>query len=366
MGMGGMGMFGGMRGMRGGFGMHFPRSDPEIPPVHSCLECGKQEDSDIKLLRCSCCKLAMFCDIECQKKCWASHKKICKQLKELFDTGNPNKLKPVRCQIIRSSDGATIKHSENMIPSEITSLRTYDESPLNEIVALLLGTHDRLGEFSKVHLLKGFIDIFIKIYSFLYLSEAARYKRLDRKVKICGQRIKLSTCAADHMSVIKNLTNDQLKARYPLACIERWGGDGHNEEDENDGCTSLVDGLGAFDSCVSCGSDGEQWFSFCLNRMVNADRVHHCDYCGKCFYYRPGCMMGCPHCNYGLYLVMSSADVEDVANLAGISINDARKLISKKGKQLNLKHVDIATGCNVPEFACYETKGLAAEGYWGY
>ena len=352
-----------------GMGARFlPASDPEIPPEHTCLECGKEESLNTRLSRCSCCKLAMFCDSACQKKCWSTHKKHCKQLSILFDTSNPNKLKTVRCQVIRTRDGAIIKDSGRMVPSEVTSLRIYDGTPFDEVFALLLGTHDRLGVASKVHRLKGFTKIFIVIYSFLHLSEDAQYKRLHRTVKFHGEQVTLSTCAADHMTVVRNLTKDQWNARYQLACAERWGDSSgeHNEEDENDGCICLRDGLGVSGPCISCGGDGMQFFSFCLNRMVNADRVKHYDYCGKCFYFRPGCLMGCPYCNYGIYLFMSSGDYEEIANFSGISINDAKKLVAKNGKQLNLKHVDDATGCNVPCFAPYETKGLAAEGYWGY
>ncbi len=39
----------------------------------------------------------------------------------------------------------------------------------------------------------------------------------------------MSHCARDHyLTVVKDLTDEQLKQRYPLACRERWGGDSHN------------------------------------------------------------------------------------------------------------------------------------------
>jgi hypothetical protein len=50
--------------------------------------------------------------------------------------------------------------------------------------------------------------------------------------------------------------------------------------------------------CTGCRSRGEQVFSFCLNRAVNADRVHHCLRCGKFFYYRPRfALRVCPYCD---------------------------------------------------------------------
>ena len=41
----------------------------------------------------------------------------------------------------------------------------------------------------------------------------------------------ISRCARDHyLIVVKNLMEDQLKQRYPLACKERWRGDHHLSE----------------------------------------------------------------------------------------------------------------------------------------
>jgi hypothetical protein len=37
-----------------------------------------------------------------------------------------------------------------------------------------------------------------------------------------GLRVRqLSDCALDHLSVLRSLSSAQLRARYPLACIER-------------------------------------------------------------------------------------------------------------------------------------------------
>jgi len=43
----------------------------------SCLECGKSGGNE--LMRCSRCQNAFFCDKECQKYCWSTHKKECKK-----------------------------------------------------------------------------------------------------------------------------------------------------------------------------------------------------------------------------------------------------------------------------------------------
>ena len=100
----------------------------------------------------------------------------------------------------------------------------------------------------------------------------------------------LSDCARDHRSVIMSLSASQFSARYPLACEERWGGSkwGGGEHKSKRGLSSvpLVRVLSTTDdACERCGGDGDQFFSFCLNRPVNADRVTHCLSCGRCFYF---------------------------------------------------------------------------------
>ena len=190
---------------------------------------------------------------------------------------------------------------------------------------------------------------------------------MNKTVKICGDKIKLTPCAADHLSVLKSLKKDQLNARYPLACKERWGDGNHCDGDKDDGCISLRVGLQTCEPCELCGSDGPQFFSFCLNRMVNEDRVKHCTFCGKCFYFRPGCMQGCTYCHWGEYYICSGEDIKELAQLAGISISKAVAMVQKQGGRVfNIKYVESACGCNVPSFASYEQKGLASEGYWGY
>ena len=176
---------------------------------------------------------------------------------------------------------------------------------------------------------------------------------------------KLTACALDHYSVLKSLTDKQLNARYPMACEERWGKgyDGHRycedhdpdnededeDEDEDEGeegvpLRALL--VEPYDNvvCRQCGTDGEQFFSFCMNRPVNSDRVHHCSFCGKCFYWRPGALYGCEHCGFG----------EDHAN-EDYTTSTLRRY--KKGE---------GTGCTLPPDADYMARGLAREGYWGH
>lgn len=133
----------------------------------------------------------------------------------------------------------------------------------------------------------------------------------------------LSDCARDHAALVAALTPEQRAARVPLACIERRagklecmlggpscgpgegpGGARHYHQPGDGGAqlAGLVP-VGAIlapsdEACAGCGEDGLSFFSFCLNRVVNADRVKHCLSCGRCFYYRKFCGVGrCPYCD---------------------------------------------------------------------
>jgi hypothetical protein len=82
-------------------------------------------------------------------------------------------------------------------------------------------------------------------------------------------------------------------------CAMTWFCQGTVDPDANFGPTEmapLIAVLGHVECCQACGADSEMSFSFCLNRVVSSDRVQHCTDCGKCFYFRPGCMGGCQHC----------------------------------------------------------------------
>lgn len=45
--------------------------------IHRCLSCGKLDSDDVKLLRCSRCQNAYFCNRGCQKRAWKKHRKDC-------------------------------------------------------------------------------------------------------------------------------------------------------------------------------------------------------------------------------------------------------------------------------------------------
>ena len=72
---------------------------------------------------------------------------------------------------------------------------------------------------------------------------------------------RLSPCAADHFNIVSSLTKEQLNARYPAACKERWGGPSSEHTWEVDGQEGIP--LKALlrptqDPCQHDGSDGEQ------------------------------------------------------------------------------------------------------------
>jgi hypothetical protein len=133
----------------------------------------------------------------------------------------------------------------------------------------------------------------------------------------------LTDCALSHLSVVSKLTTEQLATRYPLACRERWGPGKHRYKSYerpnkfaflrtfSGGTAYTGDEFGAKGDvplgallteahcCKLCGNDGDglQFFSFCLNRPINSNHVSHCLHCGKCFYFRPGFLDRCSHCN---------------------------------------------------------------------
>ena len=173
---------------------------------------------------------------------------------------------------------------------------------------------------------------------------------------------------------MKSLNTKQLTTRYPAACIERWGNENeHTWVNDNKTGIPLHCLLSpSSDPCASCGADGEQFFSFCLNRSVNSDRVKHCTYCGKCFYFRPGCLLACAHCGFGIYDPrfdnLTGEGAADLALKAGITIEEATSILEENSQDqcFPIQFVEEARGCNIPSFADPSTLGLAGEGYWGY
>lgn len=323
-----------------GFARHLPPSDPPIPPPDSCLCCGKTETDDANLKRCTQCRMARFCNRKCQALAWkglgidgesalpdGKHKKHCR---DLAARNKPNML-PYQVRVIRSVNGAAIENGEDM----------------------------------------------------------PKARPLTKKDKLTKEDVKalkeMSHCARDHyLTLVKDLTEEQRKQKYPMACIERWGGPPENhplnenyseyEEDEEEGVPLellLGDDHGWEHEpvCSGCGSDGDQFFSFCLNRPVNSGFVHHCEFCHKCFYFRGGCLMGCQHCGMGWY---TGEDPRELASLAeGISVSQAQRLLDPdggydSGRGLKIKYRKEGRGCNVPACADEFTRGLAMEGYWGY
>ena len=347
-------------------------NDPGIPPLDSCLECGQSG----RLKQCTGCSCARFCNQDCLKKCWPLHKKDCKVLKAM--TG-PDKLRPV-VQVLRTSRGATIANPEALVPSEVSDLRYWTGAPQREMRSFLLGTIDRLL-VNKKGALKQLCekeDILRNIYSFLYKKGITAL--IERRLH--GTKLKsgmvLSVCAADHLSVVRSLTPAQRNARYPAACAERWGtpeDEHHFDGDGEEGIPLKALLSDSAEVCQDCCADGEQFFSFCMNRAVSSDRVQHCTFCGKCFYYRPGCLMGCAHCGFGSFCAHDEVDpVAQLAEYGGLSRAAAKARLDEENArggggifvEFPLQHAEVARGCGVPQTADSTTRGLAGEGYWGF
>ena len=60
---------------------HWGRPPPplsDLPPVRRCARCDRAWNHDKKLARCSRCKVAVYCDRDCQKAHWPQHRDGCR------------------------------------------------------------------------------------------------------------------------------------------------------------------------------------------------------------------------------------------------------------------------------------------------
>ena len=84
-----------------------------------------------------------------------------------------------------------------------------------------------------------------------------------------------------------------------------------------------------------------------MNRPINADRVMHCSYCKRCFYYRPGCLMGCAYCGMNDYY--GPIDYEEIQEMTGMSveeIDEAKEKSRMTGRDMAIRYKPEARGMN--------------------
>jgi hypothetical protein len=190
---------------------------------------------------------------------------------------------PYTAQVVRTFLGATIKNPAGI--SKSTKFNNVVERPqcVKAFKCFLLGTSSKCIQ-SPVLKLAGILPV-LKMISEFVIPKIIKHEFTT------NERETLSKCGLDHIDTIRSLTEEQLEQRYPLACEERWGPmGGHHYNNDGEEGMPLSDAmlLKNIDSlnrdiapCQECGQDGEQFFSFCLNRLVNADRVKHCEFCGR-------------------------------------------------------------------------------------
>jgi hypothetical protein len=245
---------------------------------------------------------------------------------------------PDACRVVRYADGATVVDAEaTLVHSEFVCPFTDEERDAAKL-ALLMATHRRLGEHSPARVLckealahimlllprprskcgaacRGGVcacvaagwPCFFDCPDACSAANPLNAGALAALSIATGRRVaSLSQCALDHLSTVRSLTPAQLKARYPHACAERWGGAPKvhmHYGRPGVPLRALLAPAGGLlstsgkDACDACAGDGAQFFSFCLNRPVNADRVMHCMACGRCAYFRPYFpSRRCPYC----------------------------------------------------------------------
>jgi hypothetical protein len=268
---------------------------------------------------------------------------------------------PYLVQVVRDQQGAHMPDVSSMPLSFRCNVVQRRAGVKREMKAFMLGTHRRLGRHSAVIRLAGTDLVLSLIRDFLLPPRRRKVVRSKR----------LSACAKDHIHTVQRLTPEQWQQRYPLACAERWGTRGSYDEHTWDGDEDGAPLRELFDlspPCASCGDDGEQFFSFCLNRSVNSNIVHHCEFCGRCFYFCAGNKRGCQHCGRGYFYRDEFSDEEDMeatalACCAGVPKATALTWLKKYPypKAVPILYEPHSRGCCWPKYEPPPT-----EGYWDY
>ena len=69
----------------------------------------------------------------------------------------------------------------------------------------------------------------------------------------------------------------------------------------------------------------------------------------------------------GYYYDDEDGDVERLASMAGISLEEAEKMLQESdSSEMVIQYAEHARGCKVPECADSFSRGLAMEGFWGW
>ena len=62
----------------------------EMQGSYQCNSCRKILGNTKTVWRCLCCKLVIYCDVNCQKKHWLEHKTLCNEIKQEIRAKNQN------------------------------------------------------------------------------------------------------------------------------------------------------------------------------------------------------------------------------------------------------------------------------------
>lgn len=97
--------------------------------VEFCTTCGEKGASK----RCSVCKMVIYCDQTCQKTHWFAHKKICKNLKDIYEK---QQLEAAKAKSQEENDGKPDVNSNCVNeeqPVSETSISQEDSNPKDSV-----------------------------------------------------------------------------------------------------------------------------------------------------------------------------------------------------------------------------------------
>ena len=116
-------------------------------PVHCCADCGSVAGVGVSLKACKSRKLVKYCNAECQKNHWPTHKQVCKlRAAELHDE-SLFKDPPVKedCPICFLPMPMEFISALSLPPATVSSVPVYDLVRVRYLIRILSNTMNAAG-----------------------------------------------------------------------------------------------------------------------------------------------------------------------------------------------------------------------------